>query len=47
MPIFGYFRGVDYWEMAKRQVRAKFPTLAEGTPGWYRAVENRFRRLKP
>ncbi len=46
MPIFGYSDNRNYWEMAKQQVRAKFPDLREGTSGWHRAVENRFRRLK-
>ena len=30
---------------AERQVRAKFPSLTEGTKGWDRAVTNRFNRL--
>ena len=30
---------------AERQVRAKFPSLTEGTKGWDRAVTNRFKRL--
>lgn len=44
---FGYsnnnFRAMD---IAKRQVRTKFPNLQEGSSGWYRAVENRFKRIK-
>ena len=31
---------------AKRQVREKFPNLAEGSTGWFRAVENRRRRIR-
>jgi|694.fasta_scaffold00571_7 hypothetical protein len=46
MPIFGYSNGTNLRELARRQVRAKFPDLREGTSGWYRAVENRYRRLK-
>lgn len=31
--------------LAESQVRAKFPDLAAGSSGWYRAVENRYRRI--
>lgn len=31
---------------AKRQVRAKFPNLLEGSSGWMRAVENRMKRIR-
>jgi hypothetical protein len=33
-------------EEARRQVRAKFPGLIEGSSGWTRAVTNRFNRLR-
>lgn len=32
--------------LARRQVRAKFPALIEGSSGWNRAFENRFKRIK-
>lgn len=31
---------------AEKQVRAKFPALIEGSSGWDRAVQNRFKRLR-
>ena len=34
-----------HWKEARRQVRAKFPTLLEGSSGWNRAVQNRFNRI--
>lgn len=34
------------WREAEKQVRAKFPTLIEGSSGWGRAVRNRFDRLR-
>lgn len=30
---------------AERQVAAKFPSLVRDTPGWHRAVSNRYVRL--
>lgn len=48
MPSDYYGGGADLkrraMDLAKRQVRAKFPNLAENTSGWNRAVENRYRR---
>ena len=49
--IMATLYGSDYYgnsralQEAKRQVRAKFPQLPEGSSGWYRAVENRRKRL--
>lgn len=46
--------GMDYYyprldkvtQIAKQQVRAKFPKLIEGSSGWSRAVANRVARLR-
>ena len=48
MPVDGgcYYGNFRAMELAKRQVRAKFPNLQEGSSGWYRAVENRRKRIK-
>jgi hypothetical protein len=36
----------ERYRLAKAQVQAKFPHLAEGTPGWWRAMDNRLKRLR-
>ena len=54
MMIPAYWWGKDEYNKrmqerrkeAERQVRAKFPALLEGTPGWSRAVRNRLARIK-
>ncbi len=49
MPCNFEYSDGDLWKvmnLAEEQVRKKFPSLVKGTPGWYRAVENRFRRLR-
>lgn len=48
MPCWGYDNPNRQrrWDEARRQVRAKFPSLIEGSSGWDRAVRNRFDRLK-
>lgn len=32
-------------KLAIIQVRAKFPSIIEGSSGWHRAVENRYLRI--
>lgn len=32
-------------KQAEAQVRAKFPSIIEGSTGWYRALANRLRRI--
>lgn len=32
-------------QLAERQVAEKFPDLPKGSGGWYRAVQNRFKRI--
>jgi len=47
MPVFGQY-GPDkseLYRLAQQQVAKKFPRLTKNTPGWHRAVENRFKRL--
>lgn len=49
MPCEGapYYGGnITARKLAEKQVREKFPTLRAGTPGWYRAVENRYKRIR-
>ena len=43
--IDSYARRCWIVKEAERQVRAKFPALARGSSGWYRAVENRKNRI--
>jgi hypothetical protein len=38
-------RRCELRKLAERQVAEKFPNLLHGSSGWYRAVENRRRRL--
>lgn len=50
MPTIGYSmdqceRRATARRRAEQQVRAKFPGLMQGTPGWNRAVGNRYDRL--
>ena len=32
-------------KLAEKQVKEKFPDLQRESSGWYRAVDNRYRRL--
>lgn len=47
MPYFSqyYSNKSGYYQLAKQQVAEKFSCLIKNAPGWYRAVENRFKRL--
>ena len=42
---YSYCKRPDVFLEAKRQVHKKFPDLREGTSGWYRAFNNRLKRL--
>lgn len=43
---YGYVDRSAQFREAERQVRAKFPTLIEGSSGWHRAVDNHMRRMR-
>lgn len=47
MPVSGVcdYSSSKTRQIAIQQVKAKFPDLATGSSGWYRAVDNRFKRL--
>lgn len=47
MPVHGGCTR-DYSKIKRQaieEVKAKFPDLQKDSSGWYRAVENRFKRL--
>lgn len=49
MPTYGTdntLRGMERRQLARAQVRAKFPELLEGSSGWHRAMDNRLRKLR-
>lgn len=49
MPVNGMYGVPPSWKVlaeAKRQVRAKFPDIVEGSSGWYRALTNRLKRIR-
>ena len=47
MPVYGTYRSntPSLRQLAIQQVSEKFPDLPKESSGWYRAVENRFKRL--